>query len=146
MKTILQINTLARAAELGGRTLLAAIFLASGLGKLGAWTATQQYMASQGVPGALLAPVVALEIGGAALVIAGLWTRLAAVALAAFTALAAVLFHANLGDPVQQIMFLKNFAIAGGFLVLATHGAGAWSVDARIGAWPRRGAPQGASS
>ncbi len=138
--------TIARAAELGGRILIAAIFLVSGVGKLGAWAATQQYMASQGVPGALLAPVVAIEIGGAALVIAGLWTRLAATALAAFTLLAAVLFHASLGDQLQQIMFLKNLAIAGGFLVLAANGAGAWSLDARIGTWSRRGVTQGASS
>lgn len=135
----------ARSAELAGRILLAAIFLLSGAGKLGAWAATQQYMASQGVPGALLGPVVALEIGGAALVIAGLWTRLAAVALAGFTLLAAVLFHANLGDQMQFILFMKNLAIAGGFLLLAANGAGAWSIDAR-GAWSNRNAAQGAQS
>ena len=135
-----------RAAELAGRILLAAIFLASGLGKLGAWAATQQYMASQGVPGALLAPVVALEIGGAALVVAGLWTRLAALALAAFTLLAAALFHANFADQLQSIMFLKNLAIAGGFLLLATNGAGAWSLDARRGAWSGHRAAQGVQS
>lgn len=136
----------ARAAELAGRILLAAIFLLSGLSKLGAWAATQQYMTSQGVPGALLAPVVALEIGGAALVIAGLRTRFAAVALAAFTLLAAVLFHANFADQVQLIMFLKNLAVAGGLLVLAANGAGDWSVDARRGARSGRGAAQGVQS
>ena len=63
--------------------------------------------------------------------VAGLWTRAAALALAAFTLLAAAIFHANFADQIQQIMFLKNVAIAGGFLLLATHGAGAWSLDAR---------------
>jgi len=119
-------------ADLVGRILITAMFVVSGIGKLGAgYAATQGYMASQGVPGALLPLVIALEIGGAALIIAGLWTRISALALAAFTVLAALLFHANFADQVQQIMFLKNLTIAGGFLLLAANGAGAWSVDAR---------------
>jgi len=127
------VNTLTRnVADLAGRVLMTALFLISGIGKLGAgYAATQGYMASQGVPAALLPAVIALEIGGALLVIAGLWTRVAALALAAFTLLAALLFHANFADQVQQIMFLKNLAIAGGFLLLAANGAGGWSVDAR---------------
>jgi putative oxidoreductase len=89
-------------------------------------------MASQGVPGALLPLVIALEIGGAALIIAGWWTRLSAFALAGFTLVAAALFHANFAEPMQQILFLKNVAIAGGFLVLVANGAGAWSLDAQF--------------
>lgn len=120
-------------ATLAGRILLASIFLAGGLGKLGAgYAGTQAYMASQGVPGALLPLVIALEIGGAALLIAGWWTRLSALALAGFTLAAAALFHANFAEPMQQILFLKNVAIAGGFLVLVAQGAGAWSLDARF--------------
>jgi len=120
-------------ATLAGRILLASIFLAAGIGKLGAgYAGTQAYMASQGVPGALLPLVIALEIGGAALVIAGWWTRLAALALAGFTLAAAALFHANFAEAMQQILFLKNVAIAGGFLVLAAWGAGGWSLDARL--------------
>jgi putative oxidoreductase len=88
-------------------------------------------MQSHGLPGALLPLVIALEIGASALVIAGLWTRVAALALAAFSIAAALLFHANFGDAMQQINFMKNLAIAGGFLILAANGAGAWSVDAR---------------
>ena len=123
---------LQNAATLAGRILLASIFLAAGIGKLGAgYAGTQAYMASQGVPGALLPLVIALEIGGAALIIAGWWTRLSALALAGFTLAAAALFHANFADPMQQILFLKNVAIAGGFLTLAAYGAGAWSLDAR---------------
>lgn len=120
-------------ATLAGRILLASIFLAAGLGKLGAgYAGTQAYMASQGVPGALLPLVIALEIGGAALLIAGWWTRLSALALAGFTLVAAALFHANFAEPMQQILFLKNVAIAGGFLVLVACGAGAWSLDAQF--------------
>jgi putative oxidoreductase len=63
--------------------------------------------------------------------LAGLWTRAAALALAAFSVLAAAIFHANFADQMQQILFLSDVAIAGGFLLLAANGAGAWSVDAR---------------
>lgn len=126
-------TNLQNGATLAGRILLASIFLAAGLGKLGAgYAGTQAYMASQGVPGALLPLVIALEIGGAALLVAGWWTRLSALALAGFTLAAAALFHANFAEPMQQILFLKNVAIAGGFLLLAAHGAGAWSLDARF--------------
>ncbi len=118
-------------ADLAGRILIAALFLIAGVGKLGAYAGTQGYMQSHGVPGALLPAVIALELGGGVLIVAGLWTRIAALALAGFTLLAALLFHANFADATQQIMFLKNLAIAGGFLMLAANGAGAWSVDAR---------------
>jgi putative oxidoreductase len=53
------------------------------------------------------------------------------VALAGFSILTALIFHANFADQMQQIMLLKNFAIAGGLLLLAASGAGGWSVDAR---------------
>jgi len=120
------------AGDLAGRILIAALFLIAGIGKLGAgYGPTQGYMEAMGVPGMLLPAVIALEIGGAVLVIAGLWTRATAVALGAFTILSAMLFHANFADQVQQIMFLKNLAIAGGFLFLAAKGAGEWSVDAQ---------------
>jgi putative oxidoreductase len=120
-------------AELAGRVLIAVLFLLAGIGKLGAaaYAGTQGYMQSQGVPGALLPLVIALEIGGALLVIAGLWTRVSALALAVFSLAAALLFHANFADQLQQIMFMKNVAIAGGFLFLVANGAGAWSIDAR---------------
>ena len=127
-------RTVTNAGDLAGRIFIAVLFLMAGIGKLGSgYAATQGYMEAMGVPGALLPVVIALEIGGAILVIAGLWTRATALALGAFTILSAVLFHANFGEQMQQIMFLKNFAIAGGFLFLATRGAGAWSVDARRG-------------
>jgi putative oxidoreductase len=120
------------AGNLTGRIFIAALFLMAGIGKLGAgYAGTQGYMESMGVPGILLPLVIALEIGGAILVLAGLWTRLAALALAGFTVVSAVLFHADFSDQMQMIMFMKNFAIAGGFLFLAVGGAGAWSIDAR---------------
>ncbi|HXY22444.1 MAG TPA: DoxX family protein [Burkholderiaceae bacterium] len=125
---------LSKPLDLIGRILLGILFLIAGLGKINGYTDTLAYMHSQGVPGALLPLVILTEIGGAGLIVAGLWTRWVAVLLAGFTLLAAILFHTHLSDQLQQIMFLKNLSIAGGFLLLAANGAGAWSVDARRGA------------
>jgi putative oxidoreductase len=88
-------------------------------------------MAAVGVPGGLLPAVIALEVVGAIAIIVGWKTRITAVLLAGFTMLAAVLFHSNFADQVQMIMFLKNVAIAGGFLLLAANGPGALSLDRR---------------
>ena len=120
---------LATTAETAGRVLLATIFLLSGLGKLGAYGATAAYMSSAGVPGVLLPLVIATEILGALAIIVGWKTRIAAFLLAGFSLLAALIFHNNLGDQVEMIMFLKNVSIAGGFLLLVANGAGPLSVD-----------------
>lgn len=119
------------AANLTGRTLIAAIFLISGIGKIAGYSGTAAWMESMGVPGALLLPTIVLEIGGALAIIAGWQTKLVALALAGFSLIAGILFHGDFADQMQQIMFLKNVAIAGGFLFLAVNGAGAWSLDAR---------------
>jgi putative oxidoreductase len=119
-------------AELGGRILLAAIFLISGVGKIGAFAQTAGYMAAVGLPGALLPAVIAFEVLGAIAIIVGWKTRLTAILLAGFTLLSGLLFHSNFADQMQTIMFLKNVSITGGFLLLAAHGAGALSLDRRI--------------
>ena len=125
-------NMASNAGDLAGRILIAALFLMAGIGKLGSgYDSTQAYMEAMGVPAVLLPLVIALEIGGAILVITGFWTRTSALALAAFSILSAVLFHWDFSDQTQQVMLLKNVAIAGGFLLLASTGAGTWSVDGR---------------
>jgi putative oxidoreductase len=88
-------------------------------------------MTSVGVPGALLPAVIAFEVLGAIAIIVGWKTRLTAFLLAGFTLLSGLLFHGNFADQMQMIMFLKNVSIAGGFLLLAAHGAGALSLDRR---------------
>lgn len=124
-------NKLSDLAELSGRILLASIFVLSGFTKIGGYAGTQGYMEAMGVPGALLPLVILTELGGGLLIVLGLWTQLTALALAGFTLLAALLFHRNFGDPMQMILFLKNVAIAGGFLLLVARGAGPLSLDAR---------------
>ena len=127
------------AVALIARILLAQIFLISGLGKLGAgYAPTQGYMESVGLPGALLPLVILLEIGGSLALIVGFLTRWAALALAAFCLVSAIMFHFKLGDQAQMINFMKNLAMTGGFLMLFVHGAGALSIDAKRGGAPGR--------
>jgi len=117
-----------------GRILLALIFLMAGLNKLGAgYAGTQGYMAMMGVPGMLLPLVIVLEVGGGVALIAGLKTRLVSWALAAFTVVAAFIFHNKLSVQMESIMFMKNLAIAGGLMILAEHGAGFYSLDRIFG-------------
>lgn len=114
-----------------GRLGLSLIFIISGWGKIAGFAATQQYMEATGVPGALLPLVIVLELGGGLAILAGVFTRWVALALAGFSLLAGVLFHGQLGDPMQAIVFWKNVAMAGGFVLLAANGPGALSVDGR---------------
>ena len=109
------------------RILAAAIFIIAGFGKLGAgYAATQGYMASTGVPGALLPFVIALEIGGGLALVLGFQTRLVAFLLAGFCIVTGLIFHTG---PDQQIMLMKNLTMAGGLLAFTAFGAGRPSLD-----------------
>ena len=114
-----------------GRGLLALIFIASGAGKISAYAATQGYMGAMGVPGELLPLVILTEVGGGLALLLGWQARIAALALAGFSLLAAVLFHNNFEDQIQMIMFMKNLSIAGGLLFVAANGAGPVAMDNR---------------
>ena len=117
-------------STLAGRAGLSLIFILSGIAKLGTgYAATQGYMVAMGVPGGLLPVVIAVEILGGLAVLLGGTTRWAAIGLAVFSVASAFVFHFDLGDQGQFTNFMKNIAIAGGFLVLAAHGAGRFSVD-----------------
>jgi putative oxidoreductase len=116
------------------RLMLVFLFVVEGWEMIFNYQGTQRYMESYGVPGMLLPLVIIIELGAGLLVAIGLLTRPAALALAGFCVLAALLFHHDLGDADEFIQFGKDMAIAGGFLALAAFGAGGWSVDA---AWRR---------
>ena len=131
-------TTLQNPLALVGRLLLALLFLPAGIMKIGGFAGTAGYIGSKGLPlpelGAMIAIIV--EVGAGLALIAGFKTRMAALALAVFTLVATFVFHNFWGVPadqamMQQLMFYKNIAVVGGLLVLAAHGAGAWSVDAR---------------
>lgn len=121
-----------------GRLLLALLFLPAGISKIGGFAGTVGYIASKGLPMATAAAVITivLEVVASLALIAGLGTRWAALALAGFTVVATFIFHNFWAMPadqamMQQLMFFKNIAVVGGLLMLAAHGAGAWSVDAK---------------
>jgi len=124
-------NTFQSLAAPAGRVLISLIFVISGINKLASFSGTQAYMESAGVPGILLPAVIALEVIGGLAVIFGWHTRIAAFLLAGFSLLSGILFHADFGDQMQMIMFLKNVALAGGFLMIVSLGAGPWSIDNR---------------
>ncbi len=117
------------AAKLVGRILLALMFVLGGWSKINGYAGTQAYMASAGVPGILLPLVIIVELIGGLMIVVGYKTRLVALVLCAFTIAASVLFHMNWAQPMQQLLFMKNLSVAGGFLVLFAAGAGAYSLD-----------------
>jgi putative oxidoreductase len=103
-----------------GRIMLAAIFVMAGVGKMADPAGTVGYMTAMGVPSLLLYPTIALEIFAGLAIMAGYKVRYAAIALAVFSVVAAVIFHNNFADKMQMILFMKNIAMAGGLLILST--------------------------
>lgn len=124
-------NQLQAFSALLGRLFLAMIFIQSGLSKMSDYAATQGYMDAMGVSSALLPLVIALEVLGGIAIVIGFKARLVALAMAGFSLLSALLFHTNFSDHTQTIMLMKNIAIAGGFLMIVAHGAGAYALDNR---------------
>ncbi|MFM0212387.1 DoxX family protein [Paraburkholderia sediminicola] len=118
-----------------GRILIGAPFVMSGLGKLAAYSATVGYIAAMGLPVPPLAFVVSVlvELGGGLLLLSGYRVRLVSVAMAVFCVVTALFFHHNFADQNQMINFLKNVMMAGGLLQITYFGAGAFSLDARLG-------------
>lgn len=119
------------ALSLAGRILLVAIFLPEAWIKIRGYDAVVGYMEEHDVPGILLPLVIAVEIVAPILIAVGWQTRWAALALAGFSLLTAAFFHADFSDANQELHFWKNLAMAGGFMVLAAHGPGAWALDNR---------------
>ncbi|PWW01593.1 putative oxidoreductase [Hoeflea marina] len=115
------------------RILMSLIFIPAGYGKLTSVAGTTGYMASMGVPLPSISVwlVIAVELLGGLAILVGFMTRYAAWALAAFCVASGVLAHYVPGDQMQMTSFMKNLAMAGGFLALAVAGAGSLSVDAR---------------
>ncbi len=106
---------------IASRVLMALLFLLSGVSKVAAPAATAAYMVAWGVPGILMWPVAALEIGGGLALVFGFRLLWVAPALAVFSLAAAGIFHTHIADQIQLIMLLKNIAIAGGLLAIAAN-------------------------
>ena len=116
-----------------GRILLAVIFLLSGFGKLTAISGTAAYFGALGLPVPTVTAVLVglIELLGGIAVLVGFQTRIVAWVLAIFTIATGLVAHTGWADQMQMIQFLKNLAITGGFILLASSGAGAYSIDAK---------------
>lgn len=115
------------------RVLLGLLFVMAGIGKLGDVAGFAGFMASGGVPAIFAWPVVLFEIIGGLALIAGFQTRIVAWALGAFCVASGLLYHFDPADQMQMTQVFKNLALAGGYMALAIAGAGAWSLDAKLG-------------
>ncbi|WP_413731874.1 DoxX family protein [Sodalis sp. RH20] len=111
------------------RILLPILFIVSGFGKIGGYAATQQYMEAMGVPGFMLPLTILLEFGGGLAILFGFLTRTVALITVVFVLLTAFIFHSDFSQAGNQINFMKNLSISGGYLLLAVLGAGYFSID-----------------
>tara|TARA_B100000575_G_C22537992_1_gene345656 strand:- start:91 stop:459 length:369 start_codon:yes stop_codon:yes gene_type:complete len=115
--------------DLTGRVFISSIFLLSGFNKIVNYDGTVGWMESFNLPGFLLIPAIILEIIAPILIIIGYKTKVAAGALSLFCLATAVIFHNNFSDQMQLIAFMKNFALAGGFLFLVVNGPKGYCLD-----------------
>ena len=115
--------------EVVGRIFLSALFLFNGIAKIFDYEGTIEYMENFEVPGYLISPAIIIEILFPILLIIGYKTRLSAIVLASFTILLAVIFHTDFSNQMQLTQFLKNFAIAGGFIMIFVYGPDKYSID-----------------
>jgi putative oxidoreductase len=133
-------DALRNLALLAGRVLIAALFIYDATVIARFPDATFQYMEKFGLPGSLVWPTAAFQFAGGLLIVAGLATRLTALGFASFCAMTALFFHHDFANAGEVIHFGKDFGLAGGFLILAASGAGAFSLDRlwRTDCWPLR--------
>ena len=115
--------------ELRGRILLSALFLIEVIGKISIQEDVMMYMENYGIPGILFVPAVILEILFPLLLIVGYKTKLAAFVMALFTFTVAIIFHTDFSEGMQLVFFLKDIAIAGGFMIIVAYGPGKISLD-----------------
>ena len=115
--------------DLIGRVFISGIFLLSGFNKIGNYDGTIGWTESFGLPGFLLIPAIVLEIVAPILIIVGYQTKIAAAALSLFCIATAIIFHTDFSDQMQVVAFMKNIALAGGFLFLLVNGAKSYCFD-----------------
>ena len=118
--------------EVLGRIFLSAIFLVEGISKIFNYESTVEYMENFSIPEYLAIPAIIVEILFPLLLVVGYQTKISALILAIFTLTTALIFHTDFSNQMQLISFLKNFAIAGGFLIIFVRGAGKYSIDQRL--------------
>ena len=118
--------------DLIGRIFISLVFLSSGFNKIGNYEGTIGWMESFGMPGIFLIPAIILEVGAPILIIIGYKVKISAALLSLFCIATAVIFHNDFSNQMQFISFMKNIALAGGFLFLVVNGAKEFSLDKKL--------------
>ena len=118
--------------DLIGRIFLSLLFLLNGYFKILDYDGTIEWMEGYGIPGIFLTPAIILEIAGPILIIIGYKAKLAAGLLAVFCIATALIFHLDFSNQMQITSFLKNIALAGGFLFIVVNGTKKFSFDNKL--------------
>ena len=123
---------MANILDLIGRIFISLIFLLSGINKIGNYEGTIEWMESIGIPGIFLIPAIILEIIAPILIIVGYKVKISASLLSIFCIATAIIFHNDFSNQMQFISFMKNIALAGGFLLIVVNGAKDFSLDKKL--------------
>ncbi len=118
--------------DLVARILISALFLLNGIFKISDYDGTIGWMEGFGIPGILLIPAIILELVGPILILLGYKAKIAAGFLSLFCIATAVIFHYDFSDRMQLVSFLKNIALAGGFLFIFINGTKDFSLDKKF--------------
>ena len=118
--------------DLIGRIFISLVFLLSGFNKIGNYEGTVGWLESFGMPGFFLIPAIILEIGAPILIIVGYKVKISAALLSIFCIATAIVFHNDFSNQMQFVSFMKNIALAGGFLFLFVNGAKDFSLDKKF--------------
>ena len=118
--------------DLIGRIFISLVFLLSGFNKIGNYEGTIGWMECFSMPGIFLSPAIILEVGAPILIIIGYKVKISAALLSLFCIATAVIFHNDFSNQMQFVSFMKNIALAGGFLFLVVNGAKDFSLDKKF--------------
>ena len=123
---------MANVLDLLGRILISTLFLLNGVFKISNYDGTISWIESFGMPGILIIPAIILEVIGPILIIVGYKAKIAAGFLSLFCILTAIIFHNDFSDQMQFTSFLKNIALAGGFLFIVVNGTKDFSIEKKF--------------
>ena len=118
--------------DLCARILISILFFLNGIFKIMNYDGAISWTESYGIPGVLIIPAIILEILGPILIILGYKTKITASILGVFCLATAIIFHNDFNNQMQLTSFLKNIAIAGGFLFLVINGSKKFSLDNKL--------------
>ncbi len=109
------------------RIFISALFLLAGLNKIMNFKSNLAFMHTANLIGGwsdsilsvILVGAILIEVFGGLSVLFNYRIKEGAYLLAGFSILAALLFHTDFSNQIQMVMFMKNFAIAGGLIYIA---------------------------